>query len=183
MHPASTQAAALHGGPVHGWSGLERLRSEGLAWRRPALIGLVWHRWRGWLGSALQGSAGTARPGSPRRGMASNGWLGNDWSGVATSGQVRQAWHPMDGAAWLRFTRQARQVLASIGNARHAVATLAVQGVESLGPARQARSGPAQHDTAGLCFAMRCWLGTATPVWAPLAGKARSPMAPRDMAR
>jgi hypothetical protein len=51
------------------------------------------------------------------------------------------------GSALLGLPRQVRQGLAWIGNARHAVATLAVQGVASLGPAQQAR-----HGTAGLFF-------------------------------
>lgn len=169
--PLARQRGARSRAERHGWHGSAWPGGRGqdrLAWCGPALIGLMWHGWHGTarLCRAQLGRHGTERPGSawrPRHGTP---------------------WH---GATWLGFSRQARQGLTWIRNARHLVATLAVQGVASLGPAMPARrgkagrlsAGTARHGGAVLRSASRCWLGTARPVWAPPVwhGSAAHPMA------
>jgi hypothetical protein len=111
MLAASTQAAALHGGPVHGWSGFGRLRSEGQARQRD-----VWRRQAG------SDTAGMARQGSARCGSTRHCWRG--WLGSASKG--------LAGMAWLGVAEQGMNRQERDGETRKRVAQLVWHGMEAL---------------------------------------------------
>ncbi len=137
---SQTQVTALHGGPVHGWSGFARLRSEGQAWHDEDRTG-------------SQGETTQARKGRPWKAWSRS-------AGMARYGQAGQRRHVVDRTRWVRSC--AAGMARHVGSGKEQHCRLGLDGkpwpvAESLASRRIASSGQEPNGR----------LGTATPEWAP----------------